>query len=127
MVQANNNSDMDVDEDWGDENDNNDDGWGNDDDDDNDGWDDEEVGGIAEIDFTRKQSGLTSTAASNYNIIHVDQIRTALIDKLDEAIDLFALDRDDMMIIIRHYKWNIDKMQTQWFTNQETLVYTLGL
>ena len=52
-----------------------------------------------------------------YRVIHVDKIRSALISKLQDCHDLFELDEDDMMIIIRYYKWNEEKMQQDWFTN----------
>ena len=47
--------------------------------------------------------------------------------KLDAARELFALERDDMMIIIRHYQWNQEKMENNWFENKEELQYRLGL
>ena len=67
------------------------------------------------------------SAAVNYKTIHVDQIRTALMKKLEEVQELFAMDSDDLMIIIRHYRWNEDKMQQEWFNQQEKLKLELGL
>ena len=101
-----------------------DDNWGNDDDDDE--WDMNDK----EPDFVRIPSN-TSASAGDFKTMHVNQIRTALMKKLDDAHDMFAMERDDMMIIIRHYKWNEDRMQQEWFDDQEKLlncsVHTHGI
>ena len=69
----------------------------------------------------------TSGSGANFKTMQVSQVREELIKKLDAAHDLFTMNRDDMMIIIRHYKWNEDKMMQEWFDDQEKLKYPLGL
>ena len=58
----------------------------------------------------RAISNTSAGAMCDFKTMHVNQIRTALIKKLDDAHDLFDMENDDMMIIIRHYKWDEDKM-----------------
>ena len=31
------------------------------------------------------------------------------------------------MTILRHYDWNFNKLQENWFTDQEALVYKIGI
>ena len=118
MVEANYTDDMIVDTPNRVDN-SDDDNWGDDDDDE---WDMNDK----EPDFVRIPSN-TSASAGDFKTMHVNQIRTALMKKLDDAHDMFAMERDDMMIIIRHYKWNEDRMQQEWFDDQEKLQHKLGL
>ena len=40
--------------------------------------------------------------------------------------DVYELNKDDMYLVAKHYKWNEENMQ-QWFGDQEHLQHTLGL
>ena len=41
--------------------------------------------------------------------------------------DLFDMDDDALIHVARHYRWDQEKMQNQWFDNQAKLVYELGI
>lgn len=97
-----------------------DDGW----EDDNDEWDED---GCGTPEVVRVPSSNAYVATQNYKTMHVNEIRTALSAKLEEATELYKMDTDDMMIIIRHYKWNNSKMEQNWFDQSEQLKYVLGL
>jgi len=43
-------------------------------------------------------------------MIHGNEIQMKLEDTLTEANDLFAMDKDSLIIALRHFTWNIEKM-----------------
>ena len=45
---------------------------------------------------------------------------------LDDLIDLYGMEIDQLILVARHFKWNQDNMQ-DWFTNQETLKHKIGV
>eukprot|EP00349_Pseudokeronopsis_sp_Brazil_P006337 CAMPEP_0202969920 /NCGR_PEP_ID=MMETSP1396-20130829/15821_1 /ASSEMBLY_ACC=CAM_ASM_000872 /TAXON_ID= /ORGANISM="Pseudokeronopsis sp., Strain Brazil" /LENGTH=406 /DNA_ID=CAMNT_0049697995 /DNA_START=211 /DNA_END=1431 /DNA_ORIENTATION=+ len=37
------------------------------------------------------------------------------------------MDQDKAITVLRYYKWNLDKLQNEWFENEHKLKYTIGL
>lgn len=43
-------------------------------------------------------------------MIHGDEIQKKLEECLTEANDLFAMDKDSLIVALHYFKWNIEKM-----------------
>ena len=112
--------------------------WGEEDDDGN-GWDEEEEGGWDEEEVRGwDEPGLsnqfstgsalvrTKTQGKGYRIVELQAFGLDVINKIEELTDLFGLDRDNLIIIARHYKWSQTKMQN-WFGEMETKQFALGV
>ena len=47
--------------------------------------------------------------------MHLDDIRPNVIRKIKDMQDLFELDFDSLVKIARHFRWNQELMESQWF------------
>lgn len=59
--------------------------------------------------------------------MRLDDIRPTVIQKIAAMEDLFQLDVDSRVKIARHFRWNTEAMETQWFEKKATLEYELGI
>ena len=57
----------------------------------------------------------TSVKKAEFSMIHGDEIQKKLEECLVEANDLFAMENDSLIIVLRHFSWNLEKMQAAWF------------
>jgi ariadne-1 len=48
-------------------------------------------------------------------------------DKVNEISDMLGLSEDDAISILRHFKWNIDKLQNEWFAKEKQLRLQIGI
>lgn len=47
--------------------------------------------------------------------------------KVQELHELLGLTIDDCIAVLRHFKWNQDKLQNQWFEKERVLKLEIGL
>lgn len=59
--------------------------------------------------------------------MHLDDIRPNVIRKLNDMQDLFALDFDSLVKIARHFRWNQELMESQWFEQKSKLELSIGV
>lgn len=52
-----------------------------------------------------------------------EEVRPNVLKKIQAFNELFAMDEDAMIIIARHYRWNEEKMMSQWFGANDNLKY----
>ena len=57
----------------------------------------------------------------------LDDIRPTVIQKINDMEDLFQLDLDSRVKIARHFRWNSEAMETQWFEKKAKLELELGI
>lgn len=79
-----------------------------------DGWDEEEENaipeGIMEDDGQEQKK-------QQFKIMYIDEIRVGVKDRLNDIRDLFEMDDDALIHVARHYRWDQEKMQVEWFDN----------
>jgi len=51
----------------------------------------------------------------------VDSIVERMNEKIEEVSDLLGLSEDQAILVLRHFKWNMDKLQNQWFSQERQL------
>lgn len=59
--------------------------------------------------------------------MHLDDIKPNVIRKLNDMQDLFALDFDSLVKIARHFRWNQELMESQWFEQKSKLELSIGV
>jgi hypothetical protein len=42
-----------------------------------------------------------------------------MADKVNEVSDLLGLSEDDAIAVLKHFKWNMDKLQNEWFPKEK--------
>jgi len=57
----------------------------------------------------------------------MDAVRQQVVKKMESMQELFEMETDDMIKIAKHFKWNEEKMQQEWFTNMDRLKFKLGI
>ena len=50
------------------------------------------------------------------------EVSRQVVARIEQLQDLYALDLDCLIIVARHYNWNIERMQ-DWFAEEERLKY----
>lgn len=45
----------------------------------------------------------------------LDDVRPTVNKRIEDMQDLFVMDKDSLIKIARHYRWNNEAMSTQWF------------
>jgi len=56
-----------------------------------------------------------------------DDIRAVIERKISDWITIFCLSVDEMYVVAKNFRWNNEKMQTEWFEKQDKLKISLGL
>lgn len=59
--------------------------------------------------------------------MNLDDIRPAVLQKMESIKELFALDTDSLVKIARHFRWSEEKMETVWFEQKDKLELQLGI
>jgi hypothetical protein len=59
--------------------------------------------------------------------MHLDDIRPNVIRKIKDMQDLFELDFDSLVKIARHFRWNQELMESQWFEQKSKLELSIGV
>lgn len=49
----------------------------------------------------------------------VEKIHERQMQKVDEIKDLLGVNPDKAILILRHFKWDIDKLQNNWFEKEK--------
>ena len=62
-----------------------------------------------------------------YEQLTMDTVRKKCLIKMEDLVDMYNLSTDDLLLVARHYQWNEELMQNDWFKNQDKLIYTLGI
>ena len=44
-----------------------------------------------------------------------------------ELQELLGCSVDEGLVVLRHFKWNIDRFQNEWFGNEESIRKKIGL
>jgi hypothetical protein len=69
----------------------------------------------------------TLKSKSSILVLKLEDIKPNVEGKVREYGDLFGLDADRMYLVAKYYRWNQERMQSEWFENESTLKYALGL
>ena len=57
----------------------------------------------------------------------LDDVRPTVNKRIDDMEELYAMDKDSLIKIARHYRWNSEAMDTQWFEQKGKLEFELGI
>ena len=49
--------------------------------------------------------------------MYIDEIRVGVKERLADIRELFEMDDDALIHVARHYHWDQEKMQVEWFDN----------
>jgi histidyl-tRNA synthetase len=79
------------------------------------GWDDDEVD---EPEFQHQLSESALSNAKNYKIHSSDSIEERQKKLIDEAKELLGISEDDAITSLKHFDWNCEKLQEEWFDNE---------
>ena len=101
-----------------------DDGWGEGSD--QDGWDGEDKEMTNEVD--KISGGQEEQDDLETKILTQADIEAQIPKMLRNANDILCRDKeDDVISIMRYFRWNKEKMETDWFDNIDTLELKIGL
>ena len=95
-------------------------------------WDDTENGGWDDDDMDEDGPGIPDAQFSGpvdekgFKFVQAHVMKSRVTQGLEEYIELFAMDIDQLIVVARHFKWQQDNMQV-WFADQDRLKYKLGL
>lgn len=61
--------------------------------------------------------------------MEIKELKKFMQRQIDESKDLLGIDNDDHIIaILRHFEWNIQRLQDTWFSaNQDKLLKDIGI
>lgn len=85
-----------------------------DNDDEAEGWDEEE-----DLQLIPKFSEDSLLKVKDYVIWSSEQIVERQKKVIDEACELLGISEDDAITALKHFNWNPEKLQENWFTNEE--------
>lgn len=90
------------------------------------GWDDEpeEDNDLA---LESKMSSSAFSKQKNYKLWSADEIDGRQKKIIDEVKDLLGLSEDDSITALKHYSWNAEKLQEQWFDDEKKTREICGL
>lgn len=88
------------------------------------GWDDIDE---EEPDLISKISERELVKTKDYAIWSSDEIEGRQKKIIEEATELLGLSEDDAITALKHFKWNPEKLQEQWFDNEEKTRKQCGL
>ena len=57
----------------------------------------------------------------------VEKIHQRQMEKVEEIKDLLGCKSDDAILILRYFKWDVDKLQNNWFEKMDKLKLQIGL
>ena len=92
------------------------DGWGKEDDE---GWGNENS---EAYDYDMNVELPDADDGKNYRVMDGEAINNQVLERVEELIDLYAMEEDQLILIARHYDWSADKMQN-WFNEQDKLQF----
>jgi uncharacterized OsmC-like protein len=49
------------------------------------------------------------------------------MEKVEEIKDLLGCTSDNAVMILRHFKWDVDKLQNNWFEQEDKLKLKIGI
>jgi len=49
------------------------------------------------------------------------------MEKVNEVKELLGLNSDQAIAVLRYYKWDLDKLQNQWFEMEKDLRKKIGI
>lgn len=88
------------------------------------GWDEEPD---ADVGLVKKYSEAQSFKTKDFVVWTIDQIEDRQKKIIEEAIDLLSLSENDAITALKHFNWNPEKLQENWFDNEEKTRKTCGL
>ena len=59
-----------------------------------------------------------------YTIEHIEK---RINEKVSEIKDVLGMNADQAIAVLRHFKWNMDKIQNEWFNNDNKLRKMIGI
>jgi ariadne-1 len=89
------------------------------------GWDEE--GWDEEPPLVEKISERSLIKTKDYVCHSSDEIEERQKKIIEEAIELLGLSEDDAISCLKHYTWNPEKLQEQWFDNEAKAREQCGL
>ena len=62
-----------------------------------------------------------------YVVCDIEDIKRNQNQRVAECVELFSVTEEEAVILLREYKWNNDRLQGDWFENQNKIRYKCGL
>jgi ariadne-1 len=59
-----------------------------------------------------------------YTIEHIEK---RINEKVAELKDVLGMTPDQAIAVLRHFKWNLDKIQNEWFEKENILRKQIGI
>ena len=59
-------------------------------------------------------------------MLSAEDIKPALVKKINDWLSLFDLSFDEMIIVARHFRWSEDNLYA-WFESKDLLKFKLGI
>ena len=59
-----------------------------------------------------------------YTIEHIEK---RINEKVAELKDVLGMTPDQAIAVLRHFKWNLDKIQNEWFEKENILRKVIGI
>ena len=98
------------------------------DDADMDGWGEEENESPLVLQNVNSVNDGKNNDTVGNKVLNQAQIEKMIPQKLQEANELLQLNNNDKLIaILRHFNWNQQKLEEQWFEDSDNLEYKIGL
>ncbi len=86
-------------------------------------WDQAE----AELVVPSKSKAIDLASVHYYTILTSQQIETKMQTLIHDSSEMLSLPADTVTILLIYYKWNWEKLQTEWFANEEKVRKSCGL
>ncbi|CAI9787161.1 unnamed protein product [Fraxinus pennsylvanica] len=65
--------------------------------------------------------------SQNYTILSEADIRQLQEENIAKISTVLSIPRDDASILLRHYNWSVNKVNDEWFANEENVRKAVGL
>ena len=68
-----------------------------------------------------------SSGGEEFKVLSREQLGDRMNEVVEQLVEILCLSYDDAMTILRHYKWNSNRAQTEWFDDQDRVRDVVGL
>ena len=67
------------------------------------------------------------TFQENYIVCDIEDIKRNQNERVRAIVELFNVNDDEAVILLREYKWNNDRLETDWFENERKVRIKCGI
>jgi hypothetical protein len=94
----------------------NNDDWDDNEPDADDGWSDNDDDGPGQIDEKMNEQEMNEIDQKGYVILKESEVDARIRKIIQMVNDTLCLNNEDeILVILRHYKWNKEKIESEWF------------